>query len=145
LRSAFPVAAAALDGSLSDFVPVPLRRAANRVGDDRLLGIARMVLVESRAFPDLAAIWHDELASRMLALIAGLIAKAQARGEARSGDPKLYAFSILGPMVMAVLFHEVFGSARSTAPDLEKLADQHAETILRGLLVSASSPGGPSP
>lgn len=129
-------AASAFQGSLAEFVPMLLHRAANRMGNDRLPGIARMVLTESRAFPDLAAIWYDELASRMLALISEVIAKAQARGEVRPGDPRLYAFSILGPMAMAALFHEVFGSGRPTEPDLDKLADQHAETILRGLLVS---------
>jgi hypothetical protein len=98
-----------------------------------------MVLTESRVFPDLAAVWHDELVTRMLALITGLIVKAQDRGEVRPGDPKLYAFSILGPMAMGVLFHEVFGSSRSTAPDLDKLAAQHAETIMRGLSTSPST------
>jgi AcrR family transcriptional regulator len=129
-------AASAFQGSLVEFVPMLLHRAAHRIGNDRLPRIARMVLAESRSFPDLAAIWHDELASRMLALVSRLIANAQARGEVRPGDPGLYAFSIIGPMATAVLFHEVFGSARSTAPDLTKLANQHAETILRGMLMS---------
>jgi AcrR family transcriptional regulator len=128
-------AATAFQSSLADFVPMLLGRAAHRLGDARLPGLARMVLTESRAFPDLAAVWHDELASRMLSLVAGMVAKAQERGEVRPGDPKLYAFSILGPMTMGVLFHEVFGS-RPGAPDLEQLAIQHAETILRGLAVS---------
>jgi AcrR family transcriptional regulator len=131
-------AASAMQGSLADIVPMLLRRAANHMGDARLPAIARMVLTESRAFPDLAAIWHDALAARLLAFIAGLIATAQKRGEVRPGDPQLYAFSIMGPMVMAVLFHEVFGSAQPTAPNLDKLASQHAETILRGLLVPST-------
>jgi AcrR family transcriptional regulator len=130
-------AASAFEGSLAEFVPMLLTRAAQRLGDDRLPGLARMVLTESRTFPDLAVVWHDELASRMLNLIAGMIAKAQERGEVRPGDPRLYAFSVLGPMVMAILFREVFGSV-PTAPDLDKLASQHAETILRGL--GASTP-----
>jgi AcrR family transcriptional regulator len=127
--------AATLQGSLANFVPMLLGTAARRLGDPRLPGLARMVLTESRSFPDLATVWHDELASRMLSLVAGMVAKAQERGEIRQGDPKLYAFSILGPMTMGVLFHEIFGS-RPGAPDLEKLAIQHAETILRGMAVS---------
>jgi AcrR family transcriptional regulator len=132
-------AATAFEGSLADIVPMLLRRAAGRMGDARLPAIARMVLTESRIFPDLASIWHDALAARMLALITGLIAKAQARGEVRPGDPALFAFSILGPMVMGVLFHEVFGDTRPTAPDLDKLADQHGETILCGLLIPTTN------
>lgn len=129
-------AAAPFEGSLADFVKMLLTRAAGRLGDSRFPAIARMVLAESRAFPDLAAVWHDQLVARMLALIAGTISKAQARGEVRKGDPKLYAFSILGPISMAVLFHEVFGSSHPAAPNLDKLAAQHTETVLHGLLVS---------
>jgi AcrR family transcriptional regulator len=138
-------AASAFQGPLAAFVPMLLKRAADRLGDDRLPAIARMVLSESRTFPDLAAVWHDALVSRMLAAISGLIAKAQARGEVRAGDPKLYAFSILGPMTMGVLFHEVFGSRRRTAPDLDRLAAQHAETILHGLSASPAKRKGRKP
>lgn len=128
-------AATAFQGSFAEFVPMLLGRAAHRLGDARLPGLARMVLTESRAFPDLAAVWHDELAARMLNLVARMITRAQEGGEIRPGDPKLYAFSILGPIAMGVLFHEVFGS-KPTAPDLDQLAVQHAEIILRGLAVS---------
>ena len=87
-------AAHAEQASIVDLIPMLLERATGRMGDKRFPAIARMVLAESRTFPDLAAIWHDQLVSRMLALLAGLIANAQAEGEVRSGDPKLYAFSI---------------------------------------------------
>ncbi|WP_426528844.1 TetR/AcrR family transcriptional regulator [Bradyrhizobium sp. McL0615] len=128
--------AAALQGSISDLVHMLLKRAANRMGDRRFPAIARMVIAESRTFPDLAVIWHDQLVSRMLGLVADLIAKAQARGEVKSGDPKLYAFSILGPMVSAVLFAEVLGGTSAELPDIDRLAAQHAETVLHGLLMS---------
>jgi len=41
----------------------------------------------------------------------------------------------MGPMVMAMLFREVFGEAGANPPDLQVLADQHAGTALRGLLM----------
>jgi hypothetical protein len=41
----------------------------------------------------------------------------------------------MGPMVMAMLFGEVFGELRANPPDLQALADQHARTALRGLLM----------
>jgi AcrR family transcriptional regulator len=127
-------AAMAFQGSISQLVPMLLKRAANRMGDRRFPAIARMVMAESRTFPDLAAIWHDQLVSQMLGLVGDLIAKAQARGEVKSGDAKLYAFSILGPVVSAVLFHEVFGRTSVDLPDIDRLAAQHAETVLHGLL-----------
>jgi alkylhydroperoxidase family enzyme len=54
------------------------------------------------------------------------------------GDPRLHAFSLMGPMVMAMLFREIFGGAGANPPDLQALADQHARTALRGLLMPAT-------
>jgi AcrR family transcriptional regulator len=125
--------AANFNGSLSELVPMLLQRAAGRMGDSRIPAIVRMVLSESRAFPDLARIWHDEVVARVLGLLTKLVTDAQARGEIRAGDPKLFAISIIGPMVMGVLFREVFGVDSPFAPDLSALALQHSETVLRGL------------
>jgi hypothetical protein len=94
-----------------------------------------MVVGESRNFPDLARIWHDDVVAVMLDLMTGLIARAQARGEVGPGNPRLHAFSLAGPMIMAVLYREVFGDAVTDAPDLSAMAKQHAETVLHGLLL----------
>jgi hypothetical protein len=36
---------------------------------------------------------------------------------------------------MAMLFREVFGGIGGNPPDLQAVADQHAHTALRGLLI----------
>jgi hypothetical protein len=70
--------------------------------------------------------------------MTGFIARAQARGEVVPGDPRLHAFSLAGPMIMAVLYREVFGDAVTDAPDLAALATQHADTVLHGMLLGDS-------
>lgn len=133
-------AANAFRGSLRELVPVLLIRAAEQMGHSQVPALARLVISESRSFPDLARIWHDNVVARMLSLLTGLIAEAQERGEVRPGDPKVHAFSIVGPIVMALLFHEVLDTASNHAPDLGTLARQHAETVLRGLMVASDDP-----
>src|SRR3954469_17483804 len=64
--SAIEQAAVVFDGSLSELIPMLLNRAAGRMGDSRFPAILRMVLSESRAFPNLARIWHDEVIARVL-------------------------------------------------------------------------------
>jgi hypothetical protein len=93
-----------------------------------------MVIGESRNFPELAKVWHDEVVSRALGLIAGLIERAQAKGEVRPGDPRLHAFSLMGPMLMGLLWRETLQPAGGAPLDLDALAKQHAETVLQGLL-----------
>lgn len=133
LQDAGSVGAGAGQAGLAELVPALLLRAAFADGNRSFPAILRMVISESRAFPDLARIWHDEVLARVLAALVALIEAAQAQGQLRPGDPKLFAFSIVGPMVAANLFHEVFGASSNFAPDLQALARQHAALVLDGL------------
>ena len=125
------------DAPFAEIAPRLLARAAAMMKGRRVPAIARMVIGESRNFPDLARIWHDDVVARVIGIVTGMIARAQARGEVAPDDPRLYAFSLMGPMVMAMLFREVFGGVDANPPDLDALADQHARTALRGLLTPA--------
>ncbi len=117
---------------LEQLVPLLLRRAA-AMGDSRVGALARLLIGESRAFPDLARVWHDEVVARLLGLLVGAIAHAQSQGRCRAGDPRLHAFSILGPMMAGMIFRQVFAPTGAEPPDLPALAEQHAATVLRGL------------
>lgn len=125
----------ALQGSLVVLVTDLLVRVAEKMSQSHIPALALLVISESRNFPDLANIWHDNVVAKVLSMLTDLITKAQKRGEIRLGDPKAYAFSIVGPMVMGVLFQQVLGTERGNLPDLKILAKQHAETILRGLVI----------
>ena len=126
--------AESFEGPFADLVPMILIGIANAMQAGQLPAIAKVVIGESRNFPDLARIWHDELLAKAIAALTGVVKRAQARGEVRAGDPRLYAFSIVGPMVMAMLYRSVFQGISKDLPDLNALAAQHAKTILSGLI-----------
>ena len=96
--------------------------------------VAKMVISESRNFPELAKVWHDEVVSKALGTITALIEMAQAKGEVRPGDSRLHAFTLLGPMLMGILYRETLEPVGGEPLDLAALASQHAETVLAGLL-----------
>lgn len=97
--------------------------------------VAKMVIGESRNFPELAKVWHDEVIDKAVGLIAALIERAQAKGEVRPGDPRVHAFSIMGPMLIGVLWRETFTPVGGAALDLGAIARQHVETVLDGLTI----------
>jgi AcrR family transcriptional regulator len=97
-------------------------------------GIAKMVVGESRNFPELARLWHDEIVAPMLGLVTGLIEAAQARGEVRQGEPRLYAVQLVAPFLLNVIWRETFVPVGAPPIDVESLARQHAQTLARGLL-----------
>lgn len=121
---------------LRELVPLILNGAAGHMGDSRIPALARLVIGESRTLPDLATIWHDNVVAQMPRLMTGIIPEAQQRCEVRPGAPALYAFPVLGPMVAGALFQEMFGLSSPYARDLQALAKQHGDTVIRGMLVS---------
>lgn len=116
-----------------DLLRLAVARMVTVIGTSRLGAVAKLVVGESRNFPELARVWHDEVVSRALGAMTGALARAQDRGEVRPGDPRLQAFSIVGPMLMGVIWQETFSPAGAPAVDLEALAMQHCETVLTGL------------
>jgi hypothetical protein len=110
-----------------------LGRAAGFLAEGRPARLATMVVGEARNFPDLARIWKDDVVGVILGMVEGLIARAQTRGEVRPGDPKLYAFTLMGPLVMGALFNAVFGAVTEARCDLVRLAEQHARVVAGGL------------
>ncbi len=102
-------------------------------------GVVKMVIGESRNFPELARVWHDDLIASALGTVAGLIERAQAKGEIRAGDPRAYALGLISPLLMGVIWRETFEPVGAPPFDLPALAAQHVETALRGMRPEGSA------
>jgi AcrR family transcriptional regulator len=127
-------AVSSLDAPFADVVRMFLAAFAEREARLPIGAVAKMVVGESRNFPELARVWHDEVASKVFGVLSGLIERAQRRGEVKPGDPRLYAFSLMGPMVLGALWRATLVPAGGTPLDLAALAKQHSGTVLAGLL-----------
>ena len=125
---------AALDTPFPDVVRTFLGAFAEREARLPIGAVAKIVVGESRNFPELARVWHDEVASKAIGTLAAFIERAQQRSEVRPGDPRLYAFSLIGPMVFGALWRATLVPAGGQPLDLAELARQHADTVLAGLL-----------
>lgn len=128
------------DGRLADILPMILGHLADAAQASPLGGVAKMVVGESRNFPDLARVWHDQVVSQGLGLLSGLIERAQARGEVRPGDPRLLAVSVAGAMLTGILWDETFVPVGGEPIHLPTLAAQHARTVLDGMLTAEARP-----
>jgi len=125
----------AYKGPFGDLVRLMLPRLAQLAALTPVGQVAKMVIGESRNFPELARVWHDEVIDHALGALAGLIEKRQATGEIRPGDPRAHAFGIIGPILMSLLWRETFTPVGGADLDVTAIARQHAETVLGGLLV----------
>lgn len=112
---------------------------AGVVASTSIGGIVKMVIGESRNFPELAQAWHDQLVDPALGAMMNAIAAAQARGELRPGDPRQYAISLIAPMLVGVIWRETFTPVGADPIDIPSLAEQHVDLWLRGLLTKAGA------
>ena len=125
---------AALDMPFEQIVRMFFTGFAANIGKIPVGPVAKMVIGESRNFPELARVWHDEVASKAIGAMAGLVARAQERGEVRAGDPRLYAFTLMGPMIIGALWMATLAPVGGEPIDLAALARQHADAVLSGML-----------
>jgi AcrR family transcriptional regulator len=126
--------AASTDLPFADVVRALRPRFAGLADAVPIGAMAKIVIGESRNFPELAKTYYDLVVSQAVAVISGLIERAQAKGEVRAGDPRLYAMTLVGPLLMGLLWRETLEPAGGAPIDLQKLARQHADAVLAGLL-----------
>jgi AcrR family transcriptional regulator len=125
--------AARTDAPFALIAPALLGQMAVVLERSELRGVVKMVIGESRNFPELAQVWREAVVSPALDMLCGLIARAQARGEVRPGEPRLMALSLVGPMLMGGLWREIIEPAGGAPLDLAALAGEHARTVLGGM------------
>ncbi|MBR7618805.1 TetR/AcrR family transcriptional regulator [Phenylobacterium sp. 20VBR1] len=126
--------AAANPQNFPDLLRGVARMMAHMASTTPLGGIIKMVVGEARNFPELARVWHDRLIVPALGTLTAVIAAAQARGEVQPGDPRLYAVSLISPLLVGVIWRETFTPIGAEPFDLAGLMEQHVETLLRGMV-----------
>ena len=127
-------AAESYEGRFEDIARVLIPTLARAAANPAIGALIKMVIGESRNFPELARAWHDALVSQALGAMSGLIAKAQARGEVKGGDARIHALSLISPILMGVIWRETFTPVGAPPFDLESVAAQHLDTALGGML-----------
>ena len=125
-------------GPLSELLDIVPELIANVLERLPVGGVVKMVIGEARNFPELARVWHDELVSQALGAMSDAIAAAQARGEVKPGDPRLYAVEFIAPLLLAVIWREIFVPVGAEPFDIRALARQHVATMRAGMLTETA-------
>lgn len=121
-------------GPVAVLIPQLMEFVASRIVETPLASVAKLVISESRAFPELGRFYLDEVFSRALGLLEALIARGIERGEFRECNAGLAARSLGSAMLFAALWKTVFEPIGADTLDAHALARQHADLMLNGLL-----------
>ena len=127
-------------GKVADLIPAILEFMASRVEDTPMPSIAKLVIAESRAYPEMGRFYLKEVIGRGIPMFEGLIAKGVAQGEFRPVDPALTVRSLVGPMLLGIVWKSVFEPLGGEPLDVRALARHHADLMLRALKPSQAAP-----
>ncbi|OFW98037.1 MAG: hypothetical protein A3D94_03815 [Alphaproteobacteria bacterium RIFCSPHIGHO2_12_FULL_66_14] len=124
---------AAHRGPVAPLIPRILEFMASRIEDTPMASVAKVVISESRAFPEIGRFYLKEVIGRGLPLMEGLIARGIAQGEFRKVDPAMTVRSMVGAMLLGGLWRTVFEPIGAEKLDVRALARHHADLILHAL------------
>ena len=132
--TALKAMAAAHPGPLVDLLRGVVAHARGVVETTPVGGVLKMVVAEAGNFPEIARVWHDQLVAQALGVVTAAIEAAQARGEVKPGNARIYALELIAPMVVSVIWRETFVPAGAEPFDIPTVMTQHVEILLHGML-----------
>lgn len=120
-------------GPVAPLLPRILDFMANRIEHTPMAAVAKLVIAESRAFPEIGQFYLKEVIGRGLPLMEGLIRRGIEQGEFRQVDAFMTVRSMMGPMLLAILWRTVFEPIGADKLDVQALARHHADLMLHAL------------
>jgi hypothetical protein len=126
-------------GPVAILLPRILEFMGDRVERTPMAAVAKLVISESRAFPEIGRFYLKEVIGRAFPLMEGLIRRGIAQGEFRQVDPAMTVRSLVGPMLLAAIWHAVFEPIGAEKLDIKALARHHADLMMRALAAGSES------
>jgi len=102
--------------------------------------IPKLVLSEARNFPDLARFYLREVVRRGRRLLKAIIERGIARGEFRAVDRDHVFFSVMSPLLLAMLWKHSLEPYDGKRLDVQALCRAHLDVLLNGLRKPEGSP-----
>jgi AcrR family transcriptional regulator len=131
---------AAHRGPVAPLIPRILEFMASRIEETPMASVAKVVISESRAFPEIGRFYLKEVIGRGIPLMEGLIARGIAQGEFRKVDPGLTVRTMIGAMLLGGLWRTVFEPIGAEKLDVRALARHHADLMLHALRPVVEAP-----
>ena len=97
--------------------------------------IPKLVISEAGNFPDLARFYFNEVIGRARRLVLGILRRGMARGEFRRTNANAAFFTVVAPLLIAVLWRHTFEAHDDKPLDIAALSRTHAAILLDGLVV----------
>lgn len=139
-RAVTPVAAAALaaadisTGDIRQTLRAVLTVIATTLGDPKVFAVPKVVIREATVAPEIAQLYRRAVFDTAFPTAVRLLEQAIASGQIRPVDPEMTIRSLIGPILVHMLFAEVFGIKPEDGLSIDRLVENHLDILLHGLL-----------
>jgi AcrR family transcriptional regulator len=120
-------------GSPSALLAQVVREWWRLMGATQLSGLPKLMISESRNFPELARFYHDEVVARAEAMVARVIEAGIAAGEFRPMPTEIGVKLVGAPLIMAMVWQHSFGVCDLGEIDTARYIEELVQTLLHGL------------
>jgi len=95
--------------------------------------IPKLIIAESGNFPDLCRFYLDAVIGRARRLIVSILRRGMRRGEFRRMDANAAFFSVVAPLLIAMIWQQTFERHDKKPLDVEALCRTHLAILKHGL------------
>ena len=120
-------------GTTLELMEALLRLRWENMMRNRLSGLVKLMLAETRSYPELARFYNDEFIARNQALLQRVLQQGLDRGEFRPMNVVQVARFVVAPMMFATVWRHAFEHAVGTPGTLEDYFESALGVMLAGL------------
>ncbi|MEY2659481.1 MAG: HTH-type transcriptional regulator RutR [Pseudomonadota bacterium] len=130
---------AQFEGSSADLMRYGLSSWWERIGSTLAGGLTKLVMSESRNFPEVAAFYREQVIEPGQTLLQRILQRGIDRGEFRPLDVPAASLSLISAMVFLMMWrHSMAGCAPGADFDPKGFLNTHLETLLQAWSANAS-------
>ncbi len=125
--------AAQHSGSSFDLLEKLLGNWWSKIGQTRLAGIPKLMVAESRNFPDVALFYYENVIKRGRALVGAALERGMASGEFRRMDVETTIDVIIAPILMLLIWRFSMACCQNSEGDSGLYLQIHMDLLRQGL------------
>lgn len=110
------------------------------IGGTPHAGITKLIISESRNFPEIAAFWYDDVVVRANRMFARVLERGLASGEFRDLDVEYTVRVMMAPVIMLMLWSHSLGACERTPVDAARYLDNYLQMLLGGIRKTPANP-----
>jgi AcrR family transcriptional regulator len=122
----------AYDGSTPTLIRM-LAKLLEGLVESEYSAIAKMIIAESGAFPELPKLYAEVVLERGFNMMASIIQRGIDRGEFRPVDPTTVVPLVVAPFILLAVWKHSLGDHTDVMPPPSRVLDEHVEMLLRAL------------